>query len=120
MTGALNFTHAVIEMSPVLTCDATPPDLNIVADNHAANLGYLGMPLSAHGEPEPVLANPHASVDDHVIADDRVSQRGPRPDITILSDGNSEAHKSPRRNRGSSAYRHLGPYDCTRLDDNAF
>jgi len=47
-------------------------DLNVVTDEHTLNLGHYQVPRSPHGEPEPVLTDAHAGVDDDAVSDDRM------------------------------------------------
>src|SRR5215813_1075761 len=41
---------------------AVGADLHVVLDDHPADLRHLEMPLRAHGEAEPVLADAHAGM----------------------------------------------------------
>src|SRR5262249_31916900 len=75
------------------------PDLDVVLDDHAANLGDLQVPCLARHEAEPVLADMDARMDDDAIADQRVEYAG------------SGAY------RAVAADPHAGADHCIRADD---
>ena len=51
-------------------------DLDIVLQNHAADLRHFEMSARAHGEAEAILADVHAGVDNDPIADQRADEGG--------------------------------------------
>ena len=47
-------------------------DLDVVLDDDAADLRNFEVPLRPHGEAETVLADAHARMEDHAVADESV------------------------------------------------
>jgi hypothetical protein len=81
-------------------------DLNVITYDHTSNLGYFQVPLSPHCEPEPVLTDADAGVEDDAVSDDRMRERRTRADVAIA------AHNHPESDNGASRYR------CSRTDSS--
>src|SRR5690606_2271318 len=79
---------------------AVRADLDIVLNDHAADLRNLQVSLRSHGETEAILADRDSGVDDDVIAYERVRDHGARPDIAIAADGAAIADDRARRDSG--------------------
>src|SRR5262245_64966022 len=82
---------------------AVGADLHVVLDDHAPDLRHLEMAAGAHGEAEPILADPHAGMQDHPIADERMGEARPRPHVAVTSDAYPIADDRARRDRGAAA-----------------
>ena len=72
-------------------------DLDIVLDDDPADLRHLEVAPRAHGEAEPVLADPHARVHDDPVADQGMRQRRERADVAVAADGDPVADHRARR-----------------------
>src|SRR5262249_19117231 len=75
---------------------------------------YLDVPLGAHLVAKAVLANAAAGMNDHVVADERMSDRGARPDravtpdLDVCSDGGCRSDCGPRANGAARPDRRTG------------
>src|SRR5689334_23209883 len=70
---------------------AVGANLHVVLDDHAADLRHLEVALAAHGEAKAVLADPHAGMQDHPVADQGMRHRGAGADVAAPADGHAVA-----------------------------
>src|SRR5439155_25812310 len=87
--------HKVVDLRPLAdhgVAHAAPvdhgrcADLDVVLNDHPAELRHFRVPGRSRLIAEPVLPDPAAAVDDHVVADQRVQDRYPGPDRAIAAD----------------------------------
>ena len=81
--------HGVLQRAAVDA--AVGADLHVVLDDDPADLRHLEVALGAHGEAEPVLADPHAGMQDDPVADQRVHDGGAGADVAAAADGHPVA-----------------------------
>src|SRR5262245_30455531 len=82
---------------------AVGTDFHVVLDDHPADLGHLQVASSAHGEAEPVLADPHARVQDDPVADQGMHDRRAGADIAAAADGDAVADHGTGGHPGAAA-----------------
>src|SRR5262245_43449364 len=94
-------------------------DLDVVLDDHTPDLRDLvGSARPAH-KPEAVLSDGAAGVDDDAVADQRMHDRGPRPDRAIAPDAYMGADRGPRADHGAAADLCAWPDHGSRVDRHA-
>src|SRR5215470_190013 len=94
-------------------------DLDIVLDDDAPDLGNLmGSARPAH-KAEAVLSDGAAGVDDDAIADQRMHDRGARPDGAIAADAHVLADDRARADDGATADLGTGPDHGGRINGYA-
>ncbi len=71
-------------------------DLDVVLDDHAADLRHLEMPARPHREAEAVLTDVRAGMDDHAIADEGAGDRSERADDAVAPDAHLRADHGVR------------------------
>ena len=86
--------HGVTTAAPVNSCASA--DLNIVVNNYAAELRYFRSPASARDIAESILPNSATGMDDHVVADDGMNDRGTMPNGAIAANANVRSDNSGR------------------------
>src|SRR5262245_30873676 len=95
--GALT-DHGVLQRAAIDA--AVGADFHVIVDDHPADLGDLEMTLRPHGKAKAVLADAHARVQDHAVADDGVRQADPRSDVAALAHHDAVADEGTRGHRG--------------------
>ena len=95
---------------------AVGADFHPVLDDDTADLADLQMALAAHGEAEAVLADRHARMDDHIIADQGVGDHSTRADEAVPPDGAAITDDGAGGDARARAYLGLGADDRARLD----
>jgi hypothetical protein len=88
----------------------------VVLDDDPADLRDFGVPLGTHLVAESILTNPTTGVNDHIVADERVRDRDPRPDRAVTPDLYIGADGSRRSDGCSRSNRSARPDDHTRID----
>src|SRR5882757_6733551 len=87
--------HQIVDLRPladhgVAVCAAVDryagANLDIVLNDHAPDLGHFEMPPRPKGEPEAVLSDMCAGMNDHAIADQRGEDRGRGANEAITTD----------------------------------
>ena len=81
--------------------------------------GTLRCPRRAHGEAEAVLADAHARMDDHPVADEGVGDGRQRADVAVAADGDAIADDRAGGDARAAADAGLGADDGAGLDDDA-
>ena len=94
-------------------------DLDVVADDDAAHLRHLQMPLGAHRKPEAVLPDADARMQDDALADDGVRDGGAGADIAVAPDRHAIAHDGARSDGRAAADVGLPANDGAGLDRHA-
>src|SRR5262245_9513876 len=95
------------------------PDLDIIADDHAADLRHLHVALRAHDESETVLSDTHAGMDDHAVADDGMHERCAGAHVAVASHHDPVADHGTGGNCCPGTDCGLPAYDGARLDGSA-
>ena len=94
-------------------------NLHVVLDDDAVDLRHLEVPLAAHGEAEPVLADADTGMDRHAVAEERVRDRRERADVAIAADRHSRADHGTRRDARAAPDHRLWTDDGAGLDHHA-
>src|SRR5262249_20639423 len=87
--------HRIAERAAIDAAVGT--DLHVVLDDDAAHLGHFEVPPGPHGKAEAVLADAHARMQQHAVADQRVRDAGAGADVAVAADGAAIAHHGAGR-----------------------
>ncbi len=94
-------------------------DLDVVLDDHPADLRHLGVAAGAHHVAEPVLADPGARMHDHAVAHQGVDQRHMRADGAVAPDPDLRPDHRPGVNHRAGADLRARPDHRARIDRDA-
>ena len=109
--------HGVAQRAPVDR--RIGADLDIVLNDHAADLRHFQVALPTHGEAEPVLADGDAGVESDLLPTSAWVTRGVRPDIAVAADMHAVADHAARGNSWCRARCGLGADHRAGLDHDA-
>src|SRR5262245_9584356 len=99
--------HRVLEGAAVDAAVGT--DLDVVLNDHAADLRHLEMPLGAHGEAETSLPDAHAGMQDHPVADQGMHHAAAGPHVAATADAHPISHQGTRRDHRTAPDLRLAP-----------
>src|SRR5262249_33691177 len=104
----------ILKSAPVHA--AIGADFDVAADDHPTDLWHLEVALGAKGKPEAVLADPHAGVQDHTVADQSVCKRCTGADIALPTHDDAIANERSRGNERAAADARLAANHGAGLD----
>src|SRR4029453_12635278 len=91
-------------------------DFDIVLDDDPSDLGNLVGAFGATDKAEAILPDRAAGMNDHAIADQRMHDRGFRPDRTIAADTDAGGDDGSGSDHRSAANLRARPDDRARID----
>ena len=94
-------------------------DLDIVLDDDATDLGHFEVPPRPEREPEAVLPDMRAGVNDHPVADQRRHDRGRGADRTIAPDAHLRTNDRIGADDRAGANLRAAADHRARVDDHA-
>src|SRR5215467_5469812 len=93
--------HSVADR-PTVDC-GIGADLDVVLDDYAPDLGNLVGPARPAHKTEAILSDRATRVNDHTVADQRMHDRGARPDRAIAADANIRTNNGARADHRAAA-----------------
>ena len=94
-------------------------DLDVVLDDHAADLRHFEMAARPHRETESVLADPHAGMDDDAVADKAQTTVAWAPIDAFAADADLGADHRIGADQRAGADLRAGPDHRAGIDDDA-
>src|SRR4029077_6332502 len=106
--------HGVGVAAPVDA--AARPDLDVVLDDDAADLGYFRVAVPPHRVPEAILAEAATRMNDDAVADQGMHDGTVRADRTLAPEANARPHHRIGGNDGTCTDFRPRPYHGARVD----